>query len=407
MDAPAMDAPATSDVTPPSDAPTTADTSTTDATVSDASATPDASTGLTCAPGLCNIAEITGSSDFGMFARLTTGQVYRWTYCIATTCRTRAAPAATRVDGVSDVTQIGVGINHACALERSMPGRVLCWGSNSTGQLGNGTMGTGAFPTPAPVLDVADAVQLASGYWHTCVRRATGAIQCWGQNAFGALGEGTTMPIRPRAATVLGITDATQVFAGHSRTCALRASGGLWCWGQNDYGELGDGTRTTRNTPVRVVGLDDAVSVTMGSLFTCALRAGGTVVCWGLNTSGELGIGASDAEAHLSPGPAVVGLSGVVEISAGGSHTCARLATGGVRCWGRNTDAQLGTGARTPIAGLSTVDGASDAVLVSSESLGEHSCAYRAIGRLLCWGRDVNGFGFGDAPSEVVGFPLP
>lgn len=407
MDMPAMDTPAMPDVTPPPDAPLAPDVPTTDATAPDAPAIADASGGLMCAPGLCNIAEVSGSDQFGSFARLTTGQVYRWSYCVATTCRMRAAPTATRVDGISDATQISVGVNHACVLERSTTGRVRCWGANDTGQLGNGTMGVGVFPTPGLVLDVTDAVQISAGYWHTCVRRMTGAVQCWGQNAFGALGDGTTMTIRSRAATVLGITDATQVFAGLGRSCALRASGGLWCWGENSNGELGDGTRTTRRAPVRVVGLDDAVSVAMGSTFTCALRAGGTVVCWGLNTSGELGIGASDSEAHLSPGLAVVGLSSVIEMSAGYQHTCARLAAGGVRCWGRNTGAQLGTGTRALITGLSVVDGVPDAIHVSSAREGEHACAYRAIGRLLCWGRDVNGFGFGDAPSEVVGFPLP
>ena len=246
----------------------------------------------------------------------------------------------------SGVAAIAGGGDYTCALTRG--GAVKCWGANGSGQLGDGT--TTNRLTPVDVSGLASGVAaITAGTFNTCALMSAGGVKCWGDNGFGDLGDGqqcgryscwTPVDVSGLSSGVIAVA------AGGGHACALTSARSAKCWGQNDYGEIGDGTTTNRLTPVDVAGLASGLQALAGGVFhTCALRDGGGVKCWGLNGSGQLGDGTTTSR----PSPAAVsGLaSGVTAIAAASSYSCALTSTGGVKCWGGNNAGQLGDGTRT------------------------------------------------------------
>ncbi len=170
--------------------------------------------------------------------------------------------------------------------------------------------------------NVLSASVVSSGSLHTCALTAVGRVQCWGRNFSGQLGDGSTTGTST-SVTVSGLTDVVSISAGRYHTCAVINDGHVQCWGSNAEGQLGDGSTIDTSTAVTVSGLSDAVSVSAGGEsggHTCVVTSGGRVQCWGNNDSGQLGDGSgTDA---LNP-VTVTSLSGAVSVSAGGSHSCA------------------------------------------------------------------------------------
>jgi alpha-tubulin suppressor-like RCC1 family protein len=154
------------------------------------------------------------------------------------------------VPGLGDAVQIVAGGNHACA--RRVSGAVVCWGSNESGETGDGTAGGSRVVPVMVVSGLSDAVEIAAGWQQTCARRTSGAVVCWGSNTNGQLGDGTTSA-RSAPIPVGDLAASTLLAAGGSHTCARRDTGALACWGWNFYGQLGDGTTTQRLMPVAVL----------------------------------------------------------------------------------------------------------------------------------------------------------
>ncbi|MDP9149104.1 MAG: hypothetical protein M3O36_04065 [Myxococcota bacterium] len=246
------------------------------------------------------------------------------------------------VASLSGVTALSAGYQHACAI--TLAGGVRCWGSNVAGELGDGTSNTSYIPVAVPALS--GAIALATGWHHTCAVLSGGSVECWGDNTQGQLGSGSAAFNATAPVAVPGLGGVTAIAAGQQFTCALLADGTLRCWGENLFGQLGDGTATKSSTPVLVSGVSGAIGLVAGSAHTCALLQNGTVSCWGLNGEGQLGNGMMANS--LLPVP-VANLSHALGVAAGQFHTCAR-SSGDVQCWGSNRSAQLGNGSTTSSA---------------------------------------------------------
>ncbi len=259
----------------------------------------------------------------------------------------------------SGVAAVSAGAFHTCAVTTG--GGLKCWGWNFYGQLGNGTSGAGpcgggqaCSSTPVDVSGLASGVAaVAKGGYHTCALTTAGGVKCWGYNFHGELGNGTTTTTGcvciPTLVDVSGLTSGVAAVSA-AGTCALTTGGGVKCWGYNGYGALGNGTTTDSSTPVDVAGLSSGVAaVSAGGNHICARTTGGGVKCWGRNLEGQMGNGTTTTTGCLCiPTPLdVSGLtSGVAAVSAGANHNCA-LTAGGVKCWGYNLYGQLGNGTTT------------------------------------------------------------
>lgn len=311
-------------------------------------------------------------------------------------------PQPVNITGFSSgVMSVALGAEHSCVLLQS--GGVQCWGSNTAGQLGDGTITEHL--TPKEVIGLTGvAAAIVVGESHTCALVQPGGVKCWGSNTSGQLGDGTTT----NASFPVGVAGLSSgiraVTAGATHTCALLPSGTVQCWGGNATGQLGDSTQISHTAPVNVLGLSDVIDLDAGSAHTCAVNSAGAVYCWGANARGQLGNG--NRIAQLQP-VAVTGLPGAAtSVAAGVAHTCALLQDGGVFCWGGNENSQLGDGTAedrlTPVA----VSGLAAHVL-SLNAGGYHTCVLVTGNRPLCWGRDSDGqLGAGALTQSTTPVPL-
>lgn len=183
-----------------------------------------------------------------------------------------------------------------------------------------------------------EVAQIDAKFDHACARTERGHVHCWGRGSDGQLLEmNSTNPIAVPL-RVPGLDHVVEVSTGGDHSCARRRDGTLWCWGDNAYGQLGDGTTTASATPRRVLGVDDAVQLALGAHHGCARVRDGAVWCWGWNHWQQLGDGTQTDR----PTPIRVDLPPAREVSTYGAHTCVLLESGAIRCWGERDHAQLG-----------------------------------------------------------------
>jgi alpha-tubulin suppressor-like RCC1 family protein len=298
------------------------------------------------------------------------------------------------------VLRLGAGNLHTCGLTPG--GAVYCWGVNGLGELGDGTQTDRLTPAAVAMPTGMTFASLSTGGDHTCGRTPTGAAYCWGDNASGELGDGTqTNRLTPVAVTLpAGVTFAS-LSAGRLHTCGLTPGGAIYCWGLNGFGELGDGTQTDRLTPVAVAmptGMTFA-SLSAGGDHTCGLTPTGAAYCWGDNGFGELGDGTQTN--RLTP-VAVTLPAGVTfaRLSAGGLHTCGLTPAGATYCWGNNFSGELGVGGTptgtclngSPCSSVPLAVTMPAGVTFASLSAGQfHTCGSTAAGAAYCWGDNTFG----------------
>jgi alpha-tubulin suppressor-like RCC1 family protein len=312
---------------------------------------------------------------------------------------TGAAEAAT--------PSISSGGANTCALNAS--GVVTCWGLNAGVQQG-----------PSSAAGAQDAVQVSTGGSHTCFTTSVGAAKCWGANQFGQIGDGTTaFSNEPRL--VIGLASGVaQTLAGGDHSCALTVDKTVWCWGGNQFGQLGTGDTVARYQAVSVAGLPEPVeALSLSDLVTCALLMSGDVWCWG-NGVVETGpalvparigqTGLNSTKVRISQNSTCVITSGgevkclhagafitvpglennVVELAKGNLHTCALMLDGTVWCQGHGYYGQLGPTTNGEDQPLTMIPGV-PAGVVSVSAGYDFSCVQTVFGAVKCWGNNSAG----------------
>jgi alpha-tubulin suppressor-like RCC1 family protein len=282
-------------------------------------------------------------------------------------------------------TALSVGLWHACGVTTG--GEAYCWGSNSVGQLGNGSQYTTS-STPVLVTGPHDFTAISSGYGHTCGITTSGAAYCWGDNALGQLGNATTT-LSAVPVAVWGSQSFKAISAGDGHTCAITISGSAYCWGGNQNGQLGVGSTSNYFQPTAVSTILQFTFITAGEVHTCALDASGAAYCWGNNALGALGSGSS---ASMSTTPvAVSGPSAFASISAGYYYTCGVDEAGAAYCWGRNLEGQLGNGSTADSSGTPALVAGGHIFGTVAAGRFVHTCGVTAEGVAYCWGDNFAG----------------
>jgi alpha-tubulin suppressor-like RCC1 family protein len=298
---------------------------------------------------------------------------------------------------LTQVSAVSSGGNHTCALLET--GDVLCWGGNARGQLGDGTRTDSIYAIAVWGL-AGFTAGISAGSGFTCVVLSSGGIKCWGENDHGQIGNGSmddqTVPV-----DVSGLSGAASLSLGLDHACAGNSSG-AFCWGLNAYGQLGNGTTTDSGTPVEVT---DIVSMPnhlgAGDNHMC-LAYGGMVRCWGYNHYGQLADGTNVDRNVPTVGINFAGHTATF-LTAGSNHTCAALSGGPVKCWGCNSFGQLGD--RSTIDRGSPVDVLGLTNAAGLDAGGDFTCAVTSSGGVRCWG--FNAFGMlGDGTSTDSNIPV-
>jgi len=306
----------------------------------------------------------------------------------------RTTPAFVAGSNIFDANSLSSGYTHSCVLRS---GRAMCWGLNFFAALGVGSAGLfSPQPVAVGISSTPSFVRLSAGGYHSCGLTSSGAAWCWGWNQENQTGQtGATVQLLPLRVEA-GALAFSQISAGESHTCALTAAGEAWCWGGNGRAELGTdplvvGTQSA--IPILVPGGHTFASIDAGTVHTCGVTTSGEAYCWGSQEFGQLGNGLVGG---ASSGPTLVS-GGVqyLQISAGGQTTCAVTTTRAVQCWGAGASGVLGNGTTATVQSspVTVVGGhvAGGVVVNLSEPVGATACLFTTGGAAYCWGAGASG----------------
>jgi len=340
--------------------------------------------GLTQAP---NILAVNNPTDFGSIA---SGGSASQTVNVSNQSSGTGSDSAAAFG-----TALTVGDTTSCALTST--GSVKCWGLNNRGQLGDGVTEAGdSRAVYSYVLGINNATALSGNYEHTCALLSDQTLKCWGLNSSGQLGNGTTNLLNGTPITVPGLSNVTAVGTGYDFTCASLSDGTVKCWGANANGQLGDGTTTAKLTPTSITGITTATGLAVGYHYACALLSDGTAKCWGDNTNGQLG---DNSLTQRNSPVSVSGLTNATALSAESAHTCALLKDGTAKCWGQNNRSQLGDGGASGLTSKVPVTATVFGNTITAIETGYgYTCAV-VSGQLKCIGYDTNTLGDGATAS--------
>jgi alpha-tubulin suppressor-like RCC1 family protein len=305
-----------------------------------------------------------------------------------------------QVTALSGMKAVDTGEDHTVALKSD--GTVWTWGNNSNGQLGNGT--TTGSSVPIEVTSLSNVIDVTAGYKFTVALKRDGTVWAWGINSSGQLGNGTTAD-SPIPVQVTGLSTAARaVSAGYGHVLSLQNDTSVWAWGSNGNGQLGNGTTTNSALPVQVTSLSSMISIAAGHDFSLALRSTDlTVWAWGINSSGQLGNGTTTDSATAVT---VSGLASMTAIAAGHDHAVALKNDGTVWAWGDNSNGQLGNGTTTGSSAPLQANGLSGVVGVAAGR--DDSIVMKTDSTLWAWGNNSNGqLGNGTTTDRWTPLQLP
>lgn len=316
-----------------------------------------------------------------------------------------SAPVAVSLPAGVVITAVTAGQSFSAAL--SADGVVYTWGANPYGQLGDGTTSPSLVPKAVPLPAGVEITALAAGYYHVVAMSSDGGLYAWGYNSSGQLGDGTLVTSSVPVVSQLppGVT-YTELFAAGYRSSALGSDGNVYAWGDNREGQIGDGTTTSSTTPV-AARLPDGVTagvLGVGYGFSVATGSDGVVYAWGSNGRGQLGDGTRSTS--LLP-VAVQTPAGVTfsAMSSGETHTLATGSDGSTYAWGWNTYGQIGNGATTD-ALVPVLVSAPAGVTLSAFATGfGHSLAIGSDGNTYAWGWNAYGQ-LGDGTTSSSSLPV-
>ena len=298
-------------------------------------------------------------------------------------------PSPSRVATTLKFTQLAGGDFHMCGLEAD--GSAHCWGSDMSGQLGNGALNDRN--APSPVATTLKFKQLTGGGGHTCGLTLDGTAYCWGNDYEGRLGNGTALTENQETPSPVDTAlKFSELSASYLHTCGLAVDGTAHCWGNDGNGRLGDGSvLASKASPSPVQPALTFTQVVGGSSHTCGLEPDGTAHCWGYDWNGQLGNGTTLTADQPSPSPVQTTVK-FSRLGAGNFHTCGLALDATAHCWGQDYDGQQGNGTtisadqpapQHPVAGGLLFD--------RLDSGNNHVCAWTTAGVAHCWGNDGNG----------------